>query len=290
MSLRIFTGVWGSQIDLFDKACAESLSWPSNKAAIKGSTWNIATEEKNFARVKEIRERCGVFYGELIPIHSGQDAVTQFSGHLYREMKKCVEQKATFLFALPDWIFGDGTVENLKTMMEPGLCLAVPNVRCLPSILNDDKYERGCNLNNQELVTVAFRNLHQTWKQAELGKPTINSFYGGVSWKQITNELAAVTHRLPSSFLCQFTDSDIEFFQTQGSFAAWDHAWPSKLIKEGRQRYISSSDLAFIVEVTEANKNLSPDLPLSPNGPTDFYRNLLHHQVNHNVVTVFRKA
>lgn len=289
MNLRIFTGVWGNYVDTFERGVATSLNWPLNREAIKGANWNIVTERKNFERVSEIRERCGVFKGENIELFPGEHPTLQFSARLYEEMKKCIEEKATYLFALPDYIFGDGTIQNLKAMMtEPGLCLAVPNTRVLPAAME----YFGKPLTNAELVSLAFDKtlMHQTWREAEIGKPTINSFYGGVSWKELSPGLIAVTHLLPSSYMCQFIESDIEYFKSKSSFSAWDHEWPVKLLKERRQRYVSSSDVAFITEITEADKNLSPVTPVSPEGPTAFFRYLYHNKANKSVSIAFRKA
>lgn len=289
MNLRLYTGVWGKYIDTFERACAASLAWPQNKAAIKGANWNIVTEEKYFERVNEIRARCGVIRGANIKLHSGQDPTQQFSGHLYEEMAACIREEATFLFCLPDYVFGDGTVANLKNCMtEKGLWLAVPNTRVLPSTMDVFNEPRT----NAELVTIAFDKgfMHQTWRDAEIGKPTIDSYYGGVAWVDIGNGLIAVTHRLPSSYLCQFLPSDIEYFKKQLSFSAWDHQFPSELIEQGRQRYVGSSDVAFITEITEADKNCAIVTPVSPRGPTDFFRSLPHHKLNRNVMTIFRKS
>jgi hypothetical protein len=289
VNLRLFTGVWGKYIDTFELACAQSLEWPSNKEAIKGSTWNIVCEPKHEERVNAIRARCGVFRGQNIFLHNAQDFTHQFSGHLYEEMKKCVAENAVFLFCLPDYVFGDGTVQNLKALMtEPGLCLAVPNTRVLPSAMEAFKHRRT----NAELVTIAFDRgyMHQTWRDAELGKDKINSFYGGVHWQEVAPDIITVMHRLPSSYMCSFLASDIEFFKTQSSFSAWDHTWPSKLLKEGRQRFIGSSDVAFITEVTDPDKNQALTLPISLEGPSAFYRSLPHHEINKNIMTVFRKG
>lgn len=289
MNLRIFTGAWSSYVDILERGCAASLNWPRNKDAIKGATWTIVTEEKNFGRVKEIRERCGVFRGETVALHSGQDYNFQFSGHLYQEMQTCINQDATFLFALPDYIFGDGTIANLKAMMvEPALCLAVPNTRVLPSAM--EYFSKPHT--NAELVTLAFDKtlMHQTWRDAEVGKDTINSFYGGVYWQEVEPGLMVGGHRLPSSYLCKFLQSDIEFFKKQLNFSAWDHVWGAALIEQGRQRFIASSDVAFITEITEADKNNAIVTPVSPKGCSDFFRTLLHNKINQNVSTVFRKS
>ncbi len=289
MNLRLFSGCWGSYINTFEKACAASLAWPQNKEAIRGANWNIVCDEKSVERVDEIRKRCGIIRGRNIILHAGQDPTVQFSGHLYEEMATCIREDATFLFCLPDYVFGDGTVANLKACMyEKGLWIAVPNTRVLPSAM--EEFRRP--LTNAELVTVAFDKtlIHQTWRDAEVGKDTIDSYYGGVCWKEIAPGLITVTHRLPSSYLCKFIQSDIDFFRKQLSFSAWDHTFPTQLIEQGRQRYVGSSDVAFIVEITEADKNNAIVTPVSPKGPSDFFRALPHNKSNQSMMTVMRKG
>jgi hypothetical protein len=286
VKLRLFTGAWGRYVETFDQACAASLRWPRNREAIKSAHWTICTEEKHIERVTQIRESCGVFRGDVLKLYPG-DMTAQFSSLLYQEMRKCIEEDAVFLFCLPDYVFGDGTIANLKALMvEKHTCLAVPNTRVLPSAVEAFKQPHA----NAQLVTHAFNHMHQTWAEAEIGKPTINSFYGGVAWKEVEPGLIAVTHHLPSSYMCQFVQSDIDFFLTQSSFSAWDHVWASKLVEEGRQRYVGSSDVAFITEVTETDKNRALNLPVSPNGCTEFYRNLLHNKTNHSMMHIFRKG
>jgi hypothetical protein len=286
MKLRIFTGAWGNYVDTFEKACAASLNWPKNREAIKDATWTIITDDP--VRCYDIAKNCGVESVHAIQLKGEKHPTLEFSDALYDEMQQCIDEDATFLFALPDYVFGDGTVANMKALMyEKGLCIAVPNTRVLPETM--DEFKR-CH-SNSELVSLAFNKKyqHQTWRESEVGKDTINSYYGGVCWKEIENGLIAVTHRLPSSYLCQFIQSDVEFFRKQLSFSAYDHVWPTKLIEEGRQRYVGSSDVAFIVEITEPDKNQSLTIPVSPQGPSVFFRSLPHHKLNHSVMTVFRK-
>ncbi len=290
MNLRLFTGVWSEKyLDVFERACAASLAWPENKAAIHGATWTIVCDEKAQDRVNDIRLRCGILRGKNIVLHSGQDPTFQFSGHLYDEMATCIREDATFLFCLPDYVFGDGTVANLKAMMiEKGLCLAVPNTRVLPSAMEWFDEPRT----NAQLVSIAFDPLfmHQTWRDAEFGKPTSDTYYGGVLWTELRPGLITAMHRLPSSYMCSFLESDVEFFKKQLSFSAWDHTWGAQLVEDGRQRFIGSSDVAFITEITEADKNCAIVTPVSPKSPSDFFRNLLHNKINRNVSTVFRKG
>ncbi len=289
MRLRLFTGAWGSYVDTLERACAQSLNWPRNREAIKDANWDIVTEEKNFDRVDKIRIKCGVTSGQNLALKNGMDPTAQFSNFLYDEMATCIKEDATFLFCLPDYVFGDGTVPNLKAMMiEKGLCLAVPNTRVLPCAMDEFKQPRT----NAELVTIAFckQNIHQTWRDAEFGNKTSDTFYGGVLWQEIEPGLITVMHRLPSSYMCSFLQSDVDFFKKQISFAAWDHTWPSALLEQGRQRFIGSSDVAFITEVTESDKNCAIVTPVSPKSPSDFFRNLLHNKINRNVTSVFKKS
>lgn len=287
MKLRIFTGAWGSYVNTLDKACAASFRWPLNREAIKDSLWTIVTDDPE--RCYEIGKSCGDVAVHCIAMDSSKHPTLDFSQKLYDEMQACIDEDAVFLFALPDYVFGDGTIANLKGLMyEKNLCIAVPNTRVLPGAMDLFKHSHS----NSELVSLAFRKdlQHQTWRDSEIGKDTINSYYGGVCWKEISEGLISVTHRLPSSYMCQFIQSDVEYFKKQLSFSAWDHTWPTKLIEEGRQRYVGSSDVAFIVEVTEPDKNQALTIPVSPKGPSVFFRSLPHHKLNHSVMTVFRKA
>ena len=59
-----------------------------------------------------------------------------------------------------------------------------------------------------------------------------------------------------------------------------DHHWPNLLVRQGRQRVVGSSDLAFIAEPTDANSHNVELTPNDPAGLNPYCRDVFHVNVN----------
>ncbi len=164
------------------------------------------------------------------------------------------------------------------------MCVAVSHVRVKPTILKEPDFAKS----NAHLVAASWRNLHRTWTEAEIGRELTNSYIGGVSWRRIRDGLYAVSHRLPTIYLAQVDRSDVEWFENYKVVGAWDHAWPSKVAMEQRQRTIGSSDAAFIAEVTPEFSNIPHCQPRDPDQPDKYWSDKAHNFVNRNVAAIFR--
>lgn len=289
MKLRIFTLVWGNQyLDWFERACVASLCWPKNLAALRAHTaeWNVYTTDGDIPRVRSILERTS------IPIQTHPFGHRNSSGETLQptildHLKNCVQTGCGFFMAPPDTIFGDGSVETIATVgMQPRTCVAVAHVRVnAAGFLGEFN---GAPMENPTLVSLAWKHLHKTWADADTSKPLTNSFLGGVCWRSIGSNLFAVTHRLPTCYLGNIDNSDVEWFAKQYETGTFDHTWPVKLVKEQRHRLIGSSDAAFIVELTREHENHPPLQQRDENEPDKFWRDLEHNYVNRNSVVIFR--
>lgn len=305
--LRIYTACWGKYIDLFEKTIIRSFRWPQNNKALlnENVTWSLHTNKKDAARLIQACKRTGIENYELTELsHPKDGTVTLEGGHpdigaillgqFKNEIRRCIDTNSRLLLAPPDSIFGDGTIPSLLRLgSQEGVCIAVPHPRVVPTIF--EYPSRFCEslketLTNAELVTETFNNLHRTWSEAELGFDKINSYVGGVCWKKITSGVFSVQHRLPTNYLLHFIPSDLQFFEQQICFGSIDHLWPSKLIKEERERVAGSSDLAFICEVTEPHQNVPPSYPYMKKEADRFWRNADHNKFFRQVNVVFRGA
>ena len=290
MRMRLFTLCWGEPyLTWFDQALTASLLWRGNIEAIRARTseWNIYTKEHDQARLASIAERVGV------PIQFHPFGMNNSSGEtlqpcLFDHMRNCLQTGDAMFVAPPDTIFGAGTVGNIcEVGSVPGTCVAVPHVRinagCLPSLV-------GREWANDQLVDFCWQNLHKTWVDANAALPATNSLMGGVSWRELSKGLYAVTHRLPTTYLANIDASDVDWFARQHETGTWDHTWPAKTVKEQRHRVIASSDGAFMAELTREHENIPPVQPNDPTDPDKFWRDLEHNYVNRNVVSIFRGA
>lgn len=286
--LHIFTCVWGAKhIELFENACAKSLSWPLNKAALEGATWNIHTRGSDNFPIEKLREqfpRLTIKTSQISVMQNfkndGMDIGSNILNSLLLQIDECLREGSRLLIAPPDTVFAEGTVGNLLALSaEPGTCVSVAHPRVLPSCL-----PLPAPLSSTELVSLAVSHGHKCWTGAEIGHPEQNSFIGGIAWRKLAGECWAVQHRLPTVYLAQFIESDRDFFKRQITFGAWDHVWPQELYPQQRIRHVGSSDVAFVCEVTDPDANVPP-----PGAKADAYwESLLHHNINRQFLTIYR--
>ncbi len=288
MKLELLSSVWGlTHLEIFRRALLTSLSWDKNKAALNGAKWNIFTDEEHMGYLKKLVEdtlpEVEVSIGTTSMLRRYID-ITQSA--VVWQVEECLKNGSRLVMAPPDTIFGNGTIHGLmQAGREKNTCVVVPHPRVLPSFLGltDIMYKA----NNAQLVGEAWKFLHRSWSEAEEGHERQNSFVGGVVWKEDANGLIEVRHRLPTIYLADFTKEDLEVFKAMPSFGSYDHEFPSRLIQQGRQRFVTSSDACFIVEITDGAKNVPPiwDGPV-----TEFWRRHVHNEHNKMLYSYFRKA
>lgn len=296
---------------MFKKACFRSLNWPQNRAALGECEWHVFTAKEHFDEVVELfKERgfklvlhqlgdsvrvagCG-----MVPLRQCDAGVILLDG-LRNQIAYSIQNKARMILAPPDTIFGDGSIANLLAIGNGnGRCVAVAHPRVLPAILEEIDVlgaTRGA-ITNAQLVTMAEKHAHVSWKCAEIGHPKNNSYVGGIAWRRLEDGLVSVTHRLPTCYLADFNSSDFDFFWSQVSWGGWDHRWPAEnLIRQERQRYVGSSDACFIVEITDWDKNVPPDPQeeirkhVDASGQMDLYWNSHYHNgIDRQTCVIFR--
>ena len=289
MSLSLLTVMWGDyHIGLFEQACFRSLMWPKNKEALKRQQahWTIFTDSKKYSeRLEKLFEGSGV---SLVVRDESElrDRIDPIQAALIWQIEKCLYHENRLLLAPPDTVFGDGSVQALLEIgADKGSCVVVPHPRVHPALLTE--LDEGTS--NADLVYLAWQHLHRSWKDAESGCERQNSYIGGVSWRRLDADTMAITHRLPTVYLADFTAEDLEYFKTRISFGAYDHEWPGDiLLPRERQRFVGSSDGAFIVEITEELKNVPPFNPSHPR--EGFWKNHAHNRINRGIVSIFRAS
>lgn len=294
--LRIYTAVWGKKfIELFKKTALKSLHWQQNLEALMNVNqpiiWSLYSNEEDLTEVETIVQDA---FGDFITIETNSFSEKIEGNHpkmgnlildcFVKEIEKCLQANAKLLLAPPDTIFGDGSLRGLFTVgAHKGICVAVPHPRVLDTILKSDD-----QLTNPQLVSLAWQHLHRTWSEAKSDREKNNAHVGGIYWKEVKKGLYTVQHRLPTNYLIHFNKDDLEFFKNQISFGVIDHLWPIFLLKREQQRYIGSSDVAFIVEVTEEKQNVPPCYPVNINQPDGFWRQEFHNKIFRQMIAVFR--
>lgn len=306
-----YTCVWGDQyIDWMNRALVRSLSWPGNKAAMQACKWTIFGEREKVQRIFEVATQVVPFhqidFQDLIFHSPGQVNMLQ---QMMRVMQKCLLDKQPMLTAPPDTVFSDGAVESLLDWAaQPGTCVAVPHPRVLPEIMLD---LNATPPSNAELVTMALeKHPHKCWTTADMSLNVSGTYVGGLAWEKYGDKLWGVRHRLPTIYMSNFTDEDRKFFSRTYmgqpmQYGMWDHEWPGALVvgpepvKEGkvwkvksnqRQRTVGFSDDTFIVEVTDAWKNVPTQTLVNKGDPDAFHRNEFHNRINRQYIHQWRGA
>ncbi len=302
--LRLFTCVWGSYLDLFEKALVRSLSWPINRQALQGATWDLCTKAEDFGPAVEIAAKIGIkielhqIPNDLVGDHPSMGAILL---EIFKPcIRRCLDTGSRMLLAPPDTIFGGETVENiLRIGTQHDTVVFVAHPRANPTILDQLEMFSGANrfgpnssVSNAKLVKATWANLHQSWTEAEIGNERINSFVGGVCWRKLGDDLFSIQHMLPTPYLINWVESDLEHFKNPAHlpvFGNIDHIWPGDcVVPKERQRLIGSSDAAFIVEITDAKKNVPPLDSYSKSEPDRFWRGDVHNRMNRQMCVIFR--
>lgn len=309
--IHIFTPCWGDHFkSLFVQALGSSLKWAANAKVLESSIWTICTDSQKSAddlvlAAQAIIPTCKVrvqiqprFIEPNAPIGSLKMQC------LLKSIRQCLEERTPMLISTPDFIWADGSIQNMldESYVSEGqnLCISIAHMRVLPSFLNEMHILAGLHNSGCDLVHLALEHAHDSWSRCEIGKDPNGIYYAGLSWRFIDRKsLITVQHQMPSPFLCNFTQSDYdEFARWKGplppAFGEIDHNFPTKLINEGRLRYLGSSDIAFMVEITEADKNIPP--LKSAKIPHDrFFRNEInlatpenHLKIQKQFISIFR--
>lgn len=277
--MNILTVVYGQKhIDMMKKGLLKSLSFRGNKHILyeMNATWVIYTDESSREHLEKM------IYAYLPELHVDIRSVVELRDRsdlhhsaIYKMIERSLKEDKLFLMAPPDTIFGDYSIGGmLSHHKNKGDCVAVAHPRVLPEILDESFLP---SLGNDELCSLAWKHLHKAWTDAERGHINQNSYMGGVEWWKTSDKIVRVVHRLPTIYLCDFNQGDLDYFNQASGAGHYDHEWPQTLVLTGRQQYVSSSHQAFIVEITDKDKNVPPLVPGHSDG---FWRSLPHNEHN----------
>lgn len=170
----------------------------------------------------------------------------------------CIERKCRMLLAMPDTIFANGGIFNMRQYARgKPVSVASPHLRvdarrCVEALQSFNGI--SAILYPRDLIRLAFWAPHQsqTESYAENDNGTLT---GGISLTRISDRLTTFIHYLPTTFLAWFEESDFNFFSAMKFWGGIDHSWGAHLDREGRWRVVSDSDFFFAVELTDVAAN-----------------------------------
>lgn len=300
--MKIFLPCWGDKhIKLFSQAAGRTLAWPKNKASVKGSEWCVLTNgefnEKDLTRaITTIDEDAKITFNFCTDLMtSNADKGPLLLSALLKVVRKCLDDKEPLLMVTPDYVYGDGTIEAIKQVAGNLYSVSFAHMRVEKKILD----ELTDPMTNIQVQSLGMKNPHATWTKSHVEADPGFTFWGGIMWRDITKNLYAVTHYLPAPFFVNFHESDLEFFKAKHpfphdklTFALWDHLFPTKLIQEGRLRYIGSSDLACMIEATETEDNWPDHNPVGIKNGDGYVKTtrlpVFHNMIHQQFVSCFR--
>ena len=283
MRVRLSTLVFGRTYLEHFKRSVKSLTWPKNRKALEGAVWSVHTDLPE--KVLGILEPLG-FETEIHPaqpVNSHAAVGMLLLKTLVTDLEKCVGGDA-LLTAQPDTIFGEGTIKTLVEIGSEGMnAIAVSHprvkVETFPVLTEPTS--------NARLVRLAFEHLHEGWQACNLKADENNCFMGGVGWREIDQDLYAISVRIPTTYFVRPRGSDIDFLKTC-KHGGWDHVWPAHLVEQQRHRLIGSSDAAFMVELTDLNRRGALTRSARIDELDAYKFNLDHHRTNRNSLVIWR--
>lgn len=273
--LRVFSFVWGEPYTTwFLDGVLRSFSWDKNLPLLKRKgysiTFSIMTKEPNeleekFRQHQIYQDLKSIIKFELHDLNKikkkGEDPkITAVLNHI----KACVDENAIGMIAPADIFYGNGSISNACLQVErKDVCIAFPPFRVREGCFGEftHRADKG-PLTSPQLVSLAFKNPHHTWKNFfNTVEPNLSE--SGVSLIDLGENLYSMIHVAPTIFLARFDISDYEYFNLSGTFNEWDRGWFSKKLLETKVKVLGSSDLFFCIEITEdeINKDMIPSSP-----------------------------
>ncbi len=266
-SIRLLTMVEGDKyLDYLELCLFPSLFQPNNLPKILASgrcvEHCVICRDSAIPRILSLLKRYGGIESQtsnyLFHFHQqGRDGLATLSALVWA-MDRCLNDGSYLMLAMPDWFFGDGSISRmLDYAAGRDYCVAGLSLR-----VNDDSFMRNLLVTklpifNPQLVDMVFRDAHVSLKMSDVTQDQSSSRFSGVFTQPLGEGLWSVVHRLPNVFLASITKDDVDDFRrTDQGLSHWDWVWPSKLIQQGRYRYMGSSDLFFMAELTSPHGNV----------------------------------
>jgi hypothetical protein len=266
--IYICTLAWGEYIDWYFSFSLPALMNSSNIGALIRDGFDVrivlqTTKDKNYIMKKYIND----IDFDNIPIEVNEYSKEQCSSakeanvqHVVDLMRRCVEEKAMFYHSPPDNIMGNGSLYNAVTSsFGKNKCFASAYGRTSLDIIDEITPYPKEGIKNDKMVRLCMKFATNELKSAneDLSK---NTTYLGISYRELSKGLYAISHSLPSAYLVFPIKEDYEYFEKVQDYNMWDRGWLEILIKTNRLKISGSSDLFFCFELTPNSSIESPRL------------------------------
>ena len=165
----------------------------------------------------------------------------------------CLKNNATSINLAADHILPSNYLKNLSTIIHgKPFCYSHSHMRVSTNILNsiyEYKKDNIIDISSDRLVFLSkkYPFTHIKHMNDELDS---NLTHLGFSWREINDNNYAVVNGVIGTMTFNFIEDDINFLNSLNSWSAHDRQIPQYLLTSKRMKLISSSDLAFLAEVT----------------------------------------
>jgi hypothetical protein len=271
----VFTIAYGqSYIDKFFDLCLPSLMTPGNLPAIACNKPDFLflthSGDEQYARERITQSVLNEIFGKRISVaslpHLQAQTVDESLRHgnllglslLTLAMNHCIQNNRSFLFAVPDLIYADGTVKSCDQLHRlTGKVVATFNGRV--KLQHDYK-----SLTVQEILQIQqrdgglarffFENLSQEWKNHLTH--SLDHVCGDAAGHLIYDDGSRcyLFCSSPNPLVGKFVANDIFAFFQNPRFVAWDHEWCSSLLNGGRLVVQTDLDRAMSIEIDDEDQ------------------------------------
>jgi hypothetical protein len=312
VKIRLSSAAWGWGMDDFERVALPSLLQSDNIPALLTAGFTVVLAVYTVVRdMQRLRALLLSNLGALVGRSSNLDlrveiiperpvAAMKFEW-LIRECEAGIREQAPVLIMPADAFWGNGSVRNLaEYCRKPGVVVGAPYMRVgrgmFFELMQQYRGARGiAPISNAKLVDIGLRARIQALRDSETDEDRNASFYTGASWRKLSENLYALVLPLITPLMFWALPSDIDFFNLFGAgrFEMFDHLWPAKLMAERRWRVMTSSDLAFLLEVTpdDVERELHAAYPLEEGRlyNDDYYAATVHTRAHQSVVMSVRR-
>jgi len=173
------------------------------------------------------------------------------SNYMIHILDRSINNNGLILICQPDLLFSDGSINNLVELSNfKGVSISVPHPRVsIESLIKNNVDIKNLTRKKLEFVSVALQNKHDALFYADETAEN-NSTNMGVSTRKISNG-EVVIHNLPAVYLCNPIHDDLIFFKRRCTFNIIDKTWTHMLFRQSRLKIVTSSDVVFLIELTE---------------------------------------
>lgn len=290
-----YTLAWGDLLDIYFKYTLPSILHKSNYMRLKEDGFDLhfmlyTIDESEFIQKKYKTQIKKVVTNqfEIRKFNKDSDLVPVIANKSLKEiLKYCLDSQSIMFMAPPDTIFANSSIYNsisFAYFKKKSFASAHPRINT--KFLNDFKEYPDNGFDSTEMVNFAFRNSHSNFKLAN-EKLNLNTVHAGISYREISKNLFAITSNMPTTFVVIPTLEDIKFFKTSGSFNDWDRGWLSTLLKKNRVKISGSSDMFFCIEITNDNQILKPKKVKYP--WKDLYSKVFANRLSNTFISIWRR-